>query len=67
VGKQTKRDDPVGDLADDAKADYKFPRHGSIEEVHTYLAFRGRYAEKAFKAARREWEQKQAKAAQPPT
>lgn len=52
---QAGRGDPVGDLAGDAKADFKFPRRGNIAELRSYLSFFGEHTEAAFEAARREY------------
>lgn len=52
---QAGRGDPVGDLGEDCKSDFKFPRRGNVAELHSYLARYGDHIEEAFEAARREY------------
>lgn len=52
---QAGRGDPVGDLAEDCKGDFKFPRRGNVAELRSYLARYGDHIQEAFEAARREY------------
>lgn len=53
--KQAGRDDPVGDLAVDAKRDRGFPMEGSITELRAYLSRYPDYVRDAFEDARRDY------------
>jgi hypothetical protein len=53
---QAGREDPVGDLASDAKEDLSFPR-GGLEQVRGYLSHHGEHVMKALKLASAEWRQ----------
>jgi hypothetical protein len=53
--KQAGREDPVGDLASDAKDDLHFPR-GGLEEVREYLSRYGGHVQDALEDASAEWQ-----------
>ena len=52
---QAERDDPVGDLAGDCKADFSFPRRGDAAVVGAYLSRYGEHIREAFAAAETEY------------
>lgn len=52
---QAGRGDPVGDLGEDCKGDFKFPRRGKVAELRSYLARYGDHIQEAFEASRREY------------
>lgn len=52
---QGDRNDPIGDLAKDARRDRNFPTNGSIAQVRAYLSKYSDYVREAFEDARRDY------------
>lgn len=52
---QAGRGDPIGDLAGDCKADFGFPRRGTVAAIRAYLSRHGDHVIEAFNAARAEY------------
>jgi len=52
--KQAGREDPVGDLGGDCKADWDFPRRGNIKEIRSYLSQYGYHVTGALEEAIKE-------------
>jgi hypothetical protein len=54
--RQVGRNDPIGDVAREAKADPEFPRTGSVENIEAYVSLHGcSGAVEALRKAIREW------------